>query len=61
MDPTRTQQILKDSISNYNNHGIDETFHQRHQLTQVKTIIEKEKKRLGIKNERITMEDIGFQ
>jgi hypothetical protein len=60
MDPNKTQEILKVCIEHYNNYGIKPVL-VRQQLTEVQTIVEKEKKRLGIKHPRITMEEIGFQ
>ena len=60
MDPTRTQNILKECVNLYNSHGLKAPLIIK-KLTEVKSIVEKEKKRLGIKNPRITMEDIGFQ
>ena len=61
IDPTKTQEVLNQCIQHYNNYGINkEYFHKKQQLTEIKSIVEKEKKRLGIKNPRITMEQIGF-
>ena len=60
MNPTRTQEVLKDCIDLYNSHDTKNPL-LRKQLTPVLSIVEKEKKRLGIKNPRITMEQIGFE
>ena len=60
MDPFKTQKILEQCIQNYNNLGLKSPLLQK-KLTEVKKIIEKEKKRLGINHPRITMEEIGFQ
>ena len=60
MDPAKTQIVLKQCIDLYNSYGIKPEL-VRQQLTEIKSIVEKEKKRLGIKNPRITMEEVGFQ
>ena len=60
MDPFKTQQILEQCIQNYNALGLKSAMLVK-KLTEVKKIIEKEKKRLGISHPRITMEEIGFQ
>ena len=59
MDPFKTQRILEQCIKNYNALGLKSPLLQK-QLTEVKSIVEKEKKRLGITHPKITMEEIGF-
>ena len=60
MDPRKTEDILKECIEHYNNYGIKPLL-QKKQLTDMIQIVEKEKKRLGIKHPRITLKDIGFE
>lgn len=56
----RTDQILKDCIDKYNNYGLKPKL-QRLQLSQSQKIIAKEKKRLGVKHPRITIQEIGLE
>lgn len=60
MDPLKTQEILKECIKYYNSYGIKPKL-EKMQLSEVIKIVEKEKKRLGVKHPKITLEDIGLQ
>lgn len=59
MDPAKTQEVLKRCIKNYNSYGITPRL-QELQLSGSAKIVSKEKKRLGVKHPRITLEDIGL-
>ena len=61
MDPTKTQLVFKQCVDLYNNHGFKPVPLKTKKLTQVENIVEKEKRRLGIKHPRITMEQLGFE
>ena len=60
MDFFKGQETLKQCIELYNSHGLKSIMVIK-KLTPIDNIVEKEKKRLGIKHPKITMEEIGFE